>query len=72
MSAVKHHFHANLRTLRLQKGKTQLQLGDDLGIKQRTIASYESGRATPDFNRLINMAGYFGITVDLLIKYKIK
>lgn len=68
---MKNHFAANLKTLRLAKGKTQLQIANDLGIKRPNIGSYEEGRCKPDYDTAISLARYFGVSLDLLIRYKI-
>ncbi len=63
-----HNFSYNLKENRIKKKKTQLEIGKELGIKQRTYCSYEKGEREPNIETLIKLAEYFGITVDVLIK----
>ena len=37
-----------LRTARVAKGMTQLQLAEKVGIKEIEVSRYETGRARPD------------------------
>ena len=57
----------NLRTLRTQKGVSQLQLANALGVSQQSINKYENHNVEPDIATLIAMASYFHTSVDYLI-----
>ena len=59
----------NLRKLRLYKGISQQQLADILGMSQQSIHQYENHATEPDFNTLMQLAGFFGTTTDFLIGY---
>ncbi|QBI19690.1 transcriptional regulator [Egibacter rhizosphaerae] len=53
-----------VRELRIEKGLTQAQLGDELGVSRNTINSIEKGRYTPSLPLAIAVARYFGAIVE--------
>lgn len=57
----------NIKYLRKQKGLTQEQLAEKIGIKRSLLGAYEEGRAEPGLNYLIKMSKIFDIPVDNLI-----
>lgn len=59
-------FHERFRQLKEEAGKTQLQIANDLGIKQQTVSYYANGRE-PDYDTLITIAKYFGVSLDYLL-----
>jgi transcriptional regulator with XRE-family HTH domain len=61
----------NLRHLRKEKGLTQDQLADLLGIKRSLVGAYEEGRAEPPIQNLKNITKVFGVSVDDFIEKKI-
>ena len=56
-----------LRELREAKGLTQKQLAEKLGVLERTISYWESGKRECDFDTLIKISKYFGSTIDDLL-----
>lgn len=63
-------FSQNLRFLRskLTEKTSQEKLAELLHIKKPTLGSYESGRAEPKYADLIQIAGFFNVEVDELLK----
>lgn len=59
----------NLRKLRIGKGLSQQQLADVIGVSQQSINKYEKQNVEPDIDTLMQLARYFGTTVDFLIGY---
>lgn len=59
--------NTNLRFLRRQKGLTQEELAEKLGITRSSLGAYEEGRAEPKIGLLRTMAQFFSIGVDALI-----
>ncbi len=57
----------NLKKLRAQKGVSQKQLGEIIGVSQQSINKYENYDIEPDISTLILMARYFHTSVDFLI-----
>jgi DNA-binding XRE family transcriptional regulator len=59
----------NLRYLRERKGKmSQGKLADDVGATRSAISSYEDGRAEPKLSLLHDIARYFNVTIDQLLR----
>ena len=54
--------------LREQRGMTQQELADILGLSNKTISKWESGMGSPDISNLSPLADALGITVDELLK----
>ncbi len=61
----------NVRFLRKQKGYTQSQFADMLGIKRATLGAYEEGRARPNLEVQRELSKIFGISLDQLITQNI-
>lgn len=61
----------NIKRLRQNKGLTQEQLGEILGITGQAVSKWENGSALPDLPALPTLAEYFGITIDELMGYKL-
>lgn len=56
-----------LRKLRKDKGLTQGDLGDMIGVKKSTICSYEKETRTPTIENIIDLMQIFNVTADYLI-----
>lgn len=48
-------------------GLTQKQLGEKLGVSERTVSMWESGKSYPDIRTLPDIARFFGTSVDALL-----
>jgi transcriptional regulator with XRE-family HTH domain len=59
---------SNLKFLRKRKGKTQVDVAHELGIKRPTYSGYENGVSQPDTEALITLSKYFHIAIDTLLK----
>jgi len=57
-----------LAALRKANGYTQLEVADKLGISNKTLSSWEQGRAYPDALTLPALAEIYGVTVDEILK----
>lgn len=57
----------NLKFLRTQKGLTQKQLAEKLGLKQAAIGAYEEERSTPPLTSLLDIAKIFNVNLDALV-----
>lgn len=58
----------NLKVLRIQKNKTQLQVQIDTGIEQALLSKYENGLRVPPTETLIVLADYYGVSMDYIMK----
>jgi transcriptional regulator with XRE-family HTH domain len=57
----------NLRLLRESQKLSQTKLAEQFDLAQSQIQSYEIGAYEPDINAMIEMADFFGTSVDYLI-----
>lgn len=62
------HFSHNLRCLRTEKGLTQEQLGQLLGVSIQSVSRWECGNTLPDVMLLPQIARLYGVTVDDLYR----
>ncbi|MCM1059831.1 MAG: helix-turn-helix domain-containing protein [Eubacterium sp.] len=60
-------FAQRLKTLRKERGITQQQLADGVGISKGGLSYYENSGRTPDISILERFADYFGVTTDYLL-----
>ena len=56
----------NIRALRLQKGLTQEQVAQQLGVTYQAVSKWENGTNTPDIGLLPEIAKLFGVMIDAL------
>ena len=61
----------NIKRLRVNKGVTQEQLGESLGVSGQAVSKWENESALPDITFLPKLAEYFGISIDELMGYKL-
>lgn len=57
-----------LYTLRKEKGMTQTELADRLGVTNKAVSKWETGESFPETAQLVPLSGIFGVTVDELLK----
>ncbi|WAM33266.1 helix-turn-helix domain-containing protein [Caldicellulosiruptor morganii] len=60
-------FRFRLKELREEKNISRNDLAEILGVSTQTIANYENGHREPNFDTLLKIADFFGVTVDYLI-----
>ena len=56
-----------LKALREKRGISQLKLAMDLGMNQNSISRYENETRQADYDTLIKLADYFGVSIDYLL-----
>lgn len=56
-----------IKELRKQKGLTQQQLGDLIGVTKVSVCCYENGTRIPNLDTLLDMADIFGVDVSYLV-----
>ena len=56
-----------LKELRKKNHISQVKLAMDLSMNQNTISRYERGEHEADYDTLIAIADYFGVSVDYLL-----
>lgn len=60
-------FNEKLQELRKQKGLTQEELAQKLFVSRAAVSKWESGRGYPNIDSLKAIAGYFSISIDVLL-----
>lgn len=60
-------FAERLKTIRKQKGYTQVSLAEKLEVSKGTVAMWETGKRTPDFETLITLSDIFDVRTDYLL-----
>lgn len=64
-------FFEHVRALRKQRGMTQEQLAEAMGVTVGAVYKWEQDLSTPDIRIIMEMASYFGVSVDALVGYEI-
>lgn len=67
MEEIQMNFHKTLQRLRKEKGLSQEELGEKLGVSRQTISKWEGASAYPDMLNLLTISRFFEISVDELI-----
>ena len=57
-----------LKELRKSRKMTQQRLAIELNMNQNTLSRYETGERQADYQTLILLADYFGVSVDYLLE----
>jgi len=57
----------NIRSLRIDRGYTQKQIGEYLGISQNTYSQYEIGVLNYPVDVVIRLAQLYGVSTDYLL-----
>lgn len=57
----------NLRTLRKNKGYTQIALQMKTGIEQSLLSKFESGERTPPTETLVRLADFYDVSIDYIL-----
>lgn len=58
--------------LRKQKGWSQEQLAEQLGVSRQAVSKWESGASVPDLDKILNLSNLFGVCTDYLLKDEIE
>ena len=58
---------AQFKKIRTEKGLTQKQVADGIGITEQAYQRYEYGKTVPSALVLISLADYFDVTLDYLV-----
>lgn len=54
--------------LRKEKGWSQEQLAEQMGVSRQAVSKWESGQALPDLDKILALSQLFGVTTDYLLK----
>ncbi|MBN2878577.1 MAG: helix-turn-helix domain-containing protein [Clostridia bacterium] len=61
-------FNERLIKLRKQMGLSQEELGFQLDVTRQTVSKWELGETTPVMDKLVEMADFFGLSIDELVR----
>lgn len=62
----------NIRNLRKQRGMTQEQLAQAMGVTVGAVYKWESEKCVPDIMIIMELADLFGVSVDVLLSYHLR
>ena len=54
--------------LRKRSGLSQEQFGDKIGVSRQAVSKWEMSQTTPDLNKIMAVAEFFGVSTDFLLK----
>ena len=57
-----------IQQLRKQRGFSQEELADKIGVSRQAVSKWESGQSTPDLDKVVAMSDLFCVTTDYIIK----
>lgn len=58
----------NLTILRKRRGYSQEELAYQLGVSRQSVSKWELGQSAPELDRIIEIADFFQVTVDALVR----
>lgn len=61
-----------LKQLRTARDMTQDDLAGILKVSRSTVAGYEARNNQPDYDKLVQIADYFNVTIDYLLSGEIR
>ena len=56
-----------IKDLREDRDLRQADVANAVGIDQRSLSNYETGKTNPDSETIIKLAKFFGVTCDYLL-----
>ena len=66
---MKMKFAERLKELRKENGYTQVMLAEALGLSKGTVAMWETGKRTPDYEIINIMSDMFDRRIDYILGY---
>lgn len=69
---MKSNINENIKQYRKQKNLTQEQLAEAMGVSVGAVSKWESGASIPELGLIMELADFFGISVDALLGYKMR
>ena len=61
------NFAEHLMSLRRQRGWSQEELGNQVGVTRQTVSKWEMGQSTPELEKLVELARLFNMSIDRLV-----
>lgn len=66
MKNMNNMISSNLKYLRENKELTQEQFAEKINVSRQTVAKWESGESVPDIERCVQIAMFYGVSLDSL------
>lgn len=60
----------NIKRLRTEKNMSQEQLAEILSVSRQSVSKWETAKANPDMDKMIQMANLFGVSLMELMGAK--
>lgn len=57
-----------IQNLRKQKGLSQEQLAEAVGVSRQAVSKWEAEQSVPDIDKIILICDYFGVTTDYILR----
>ena len=67
---TKQTFGSTIAALRKEKGMTQLELAQSMGVTDKAVSKWERNLSFPDVASLLRLAEQLGVSVDELLEAK--
>lgn len=67
---MKMNIAENIRKFRKERGLTQEQLAEALGVTVGAVSKWELGASVPDINLIMELSDFFETSVDVLLGYE--
>lgn len=62
------NFEQKLQTLRKERGLSQENLAEIIGVSRQAVAKWELGQSYPDIEKLIALSSFLKVSIDKLVK----
>lgn len=59
-----------IQQLRKEKGISQEQLANDIGVSRQAVSKWESQQNLPDLDKVVTLSKYFQVSTDYLLMGK--
>ena len=59
-------FHERLKELRIERGLSQEKLAKEVGLTHTAIGLWEQNKRVPNLDAVIELAKFFGASIDYL------
>lgn len=57
-----------IQNLRKQRGLSQEQLAEAVGVSRQAVSKWEAEQSVPDIDKIILICDYFGVTTDYILR----
>ncbi len=69
---MENNLHENIRLFRKERSLTQEQLAEAMQVSPGVISKWELGLSTPEVGTILDLADFFGTSVDVLLGYQLR